>query len=148
MVDSEFAEIFGRGRYDYEAILDKVWEYLNCKTLKPKIRLARQHPTGRYNGYRHEITIREDSWHKMTEAEKRLTVIHEAIHACKVPHQRAFRTSLDPITDLVYKKIWGEDDAWKEFMRITEDKLAKIRRGEDKMEPFLCDPDDPSEECE
>ena len=108
-------------------ILDEVWKHLNCKVRKPRVMLRRQWSTAAYWRKENLITIREDSWRKQPLAEKRLTVIHEALHACRIPHQAGFRTNLDILSPIVYKEIWGEDEVWKELIKQLEDIVKRIK---------------------
>lgn len=108
-------------------ILDKVWNFLNCKVEKPEITLRRQHSTALYWPKEHKITVREDSWNIMMPAEKKLTVFHEAVHACKIPHQPGFRTSIDNLSKIGYKELWGEDKDLIDFENKTKEVLNKIR---------------------
>lgn len=108
-----------------EAILTEVWNFLSSKPM-PKIVLRRQRSTGKSFRSERLISIREDSWNKMHLAEKRLIVIHEAIHQCKVPHMPGFRTSTDMLSLAVYRQIWGEDSILKEFFQGLNAQAAKI----------------------
>lgn len=61
-------------------------------------------------------------------AEKRLIVIHEAIHQCKVPHMPGFRTSTDMLSLVVYRRIWGEDAVFRKFcqgLNALTDKITE-----------------------
>ena len=133
-----------------EKTVDDVWKYLECSKRKPDIVLRRQRATALYwpdkDGlpFRHTISLREDSWRIMPEAEKKLATIHEALHACGVPHQKGFRTSLDEVAHLIYTAIYGEDKDWKEFESAMHDKIGKIRG---KQEKYSCDEETPEGAC-
>jgi len=124
---------------DEKEILDKVWEYLNCKQKKPKIIIHRQHHTARYCPSTHIIELRDDSWNKMSNAEKKMVIIHEAVHACKIPHQPGYRSSFDTLSGKVYKEMWGEDEDYKEYIQKIDDKLKKIRKGGEELKACVID---------
>ena len=117
-----------------EKTVDDVWKFMQCKLPKPKVLMRSQRRTGLYwpnreeLPFRHTITLREDSWKKMTEAEKKLTTIHESLHACGVSHQPGFRTSLDEVAHIVYLKIYGADDDWKKFEASLNDRIEKFKQ--------------------
>lgn len=113
---------------DIEKVLDEVWVYLDCGREKPRIRFRRQHPTARYESGTNTISIREDSFRKMPDAEKKLVILHEALHACGVGHKPGFRTSMDSLSNFLYPRIWGVDDDWVEFERMLLSEVERIRR--------------------
>jgi len=132
-----------------QEILDKIWASLNCvkynKAIrKPTIELRRQHATGQYWESQHKITLREDSWNIMHPAEKRLVTIHEGLHACNIGHQKGFRSALDPATDLIYRRIYGEDDILQDFNRILAEKLKNVFNGKEVEDTLQCDPNTPN----
>lgn len=126
---------------DPKKVVNDVWVYLKCAKPKPTIILRKQHRTALYwpdkagLPYRHTISLREDSWNKMSEAEKKLTTIHEAIHACGVPHQPGFRTSLAEVAHIVYRNIYGDDQDWKEFEATMREKIKKIQEKKEGTHP-------------
>jgi hypothetical protein len=130
-------------------ILDAVWARLDCAKRKPAISLRRQHATGLTWTRENKITIREDSWRKMHPAERRIVVTHEALHGCGIGHQPGFRTAVDSASTLIYRDVWGEDAAMRDFERVLQKKLDRIRRHEEGGGPLVCDPGQPNgEACE
>lgn len=71
----------------------------------------------------------------MSEAEKKLTTIHEAIHACGVPHQPGFRTSLAEVAHILYRNIYGDDQDWKEFEATMREQIKKIQEKKEVPHP-------------
>lgn len=63
----------------------------------------------------------------MSEAEKKLIAIHETIHACGIPHQPGFRTSLAALAHIVYRNIYGDDKDWREFEATMRKQIKKIQ---------------------
>lgn len=65
----------------------------------------------------HVIALRENSWRRMGLAQKRLTVVHEWIHACGVEHSvmYGFEGPRDLLSLVLYRRIWGEDEALREL---------------------------------
>ena len=113
-------------------ILDRVWKIYNerCKNPKPAIELRRQHSTALY-WKDNRITIRPDSWNKMHPAERRLTIIHETLHACGIPHREGFRTSQDYASPMIYEKVYDDDFVIEDFRDKIEESLDKyLRKGE------------------
>jgi len=93
-----------------DPILDRVWGVFNERCgSKPSISFRRQHATAVAWRKERKITMREDSWKKMHPAERRLTVIHESLHMCGIPHREGFRTSQDYASPIVYGKVYGDD---------------------------------------
>ena len=108
------------------AILQIVWKHLKCRKSRPPISLRRQHSTALYWPEEHKITIREDSWAKMHPAERRLVIVHEALHACGAGHEPGYRTAVDTMATLMYKNIWGEDEYWRDFIRELEKRMQRF----------------------
>lgn len=111
-----------------EQILNRVWRIYDknkCKKSKPDITFRRQHATALYWPKRNLITIREDSWNKMHPAERRLTVIHETLHACGIPHREGFRTSQDYTSPIIYKRIWGDDFVIGDYINKIKESINK-----------------------
>jgi hypothetical protein len=71
----------------------------------------------------HAIAVRENSWRLMGLAQKRLTIVHEWIHACGLEHSAAcgFEGPRDLLSLVLYRRIWGEDGPLRElFARLEE----------------------------
>ena len=114
-----------------QQILNKVWKVYDkkaCKNPKPNIRLRRQHRTAIYWINLNTITIRPDSWNKMHPAERRLTVIHESLHACGIPHKEGFRTSQDYASPIIYEHVYGDDFVIEDYKDRLEESLSKYLR--------------------
>ena len=124
-----------------EKVVADVWVYLKCSKPKPAVILRKQHRTALYwpdkEGlpYRHTISLREDSWKKMSEAEKKLVTIHESMHACGIPHQPGLRTSLSEVPHIIYRNIYGEDKDWKEFEATMHETIRKIQEKKEGAHP-------------
>jgi len=114
---------------DPSRILCEVWDYLSKDRHNlPAIILTHRRTTGAYVKNKHTIYIRQDSWNKMCLAEKRLIVIHEAIHAKGIPHMPGFRTSADALSRVVYDRIWGQDMEMVKFEAMLNQTIDKIRK--------------------
>lgn len=123
-------------------ILDKVWKVYDkkmCKNHRPGIELRRQRRTAIYWPDYNAITIRPDSWNKMHPAERRLTVIHESLHACGIPHKEGFRTSQDYASLIVYNQVYDNDFVIKDWIDKIEESMSKYLRGDvgGKQNPLL-----------
>jgi len=111
-------------------ILDEIWRVYNkkkCKNPKPDIYFRRQHGTALYWSD-NKITLREDSWNKMHPAERRLTIIHETLHACGLPHREGFKTSQDYISPMIYERVYDDDfviEDYKDKLQEVVDKYVK-----------------------
>jgi len=109
-------------------ILDDVWKIYKRCGEKPEIEFRRQRRTAVYWPRQNKITIRPDSWNKMHPAERRLTVIHETLHACGIPHREGFRTSQDYASPMIYEHIYGDDFIIQDFKNRIEKSLRKYLR--------------------
>ncbi|HDD57100.1 MAG TPA: hypothetical protein ENF43_01110 [Thermoplasmatales archaeon] len=111
-----------------QEILDKVWKVYDeskCRNGKPEIDFRRQHRTALYWLRQNKITIRPDSWNKMHPAERRLTIIHETLHACGIPHREGFRTSQDYASLVVYNHVYGDDLVKRDWKYRIEQSLSR-----------------------
>ncbi len=76
----------------------------------------------------HVIKMRYDSWNKMCLYQKRITVIHEFIHSLGVSHNNnmSFLSAYDQLSDIIYLKVYGEDQYLREFRTKMNEILMDI----------------------
>ena len=99
-------------------ISKEVWEHLKTGKSFPMIESKQGGSSGCYYTGKHTIYYRWNVWNKMPLAVKRMLAIHELWHASGRKHngQYMFCRSFDILTIELYKKIYGEDEPYKELI--------------------------------
>jgi hypothetical protein len=83
----------------------------------PTFRLKYGGYTATYCSELDEIALNYYSYRKMCLAQKRLLLIHEYFHKLGLKHSglKSFLSANDLLSIKAYERIFGKDDAWKEF---------------------------------
>jgi len=104
------------------AISKEIWPHLKAKVKFPAIESKQGGSSGVYWHFpTHKIYFRWNVWNKMTLAGKRLLAIHELWHATGNGHSGIymFCHGIDMLSIELYKKIYGEDETYKETIKMV-----------------------------
>jgi hypothetical protein len=113
---------------EVEAILRQIVARAGADGEPPLVVTKQGGYTACYYWDAHAIAVRENSWRRMDLAQRRLTVVHEWIHARGRGHSAAdgFEGPRDLLSLVVYRRIWGEDEALRALFARLEAGAAEL----------------------
>lgn len=105
------------------SISKEIWKHLKGSRKFPTILSKQGGCSGCYYPSEHTVYYRWNVWNKMPLAGKRMLAIHELYHAKGNHHngKYMFCHAFDILTIEIYKKIYGEDEAYLEVLNSMKE---------------------------